>query len=80
MQAEEPTPIEVFKLIERADERVKYAQNRDAAAAYAQARESLAEASALAVKLHDSRARTALQAQIAKRLDDVQRLESGGQS
>ncbi|GAC1408618.1 MAG: hypothetical protein NVSMB57_00140 [Actinomycetota bacterium] len=79
MQDDAPTPIEVFKLIERADERVKYAQNRDAADAFAQARESLARASELAARLHDSRARAALQAQIAKRLDDVKRLEGEGQ-
>ncbi|MHB8512860.1 MAG: hypothetical protein ACYDCC_11835 [Actinomycetota bacterium] len=70
------TPIDVFKLIERADERVKYAQNRDAAAAYQQARETLSEASELAKSLEDPKARAGLQAQIAKRLEDLTRLEA----
>src|SRR6266542_1867662 len=43
-------PAEVWKLVQRADELVKYAQNRDPALAYAQARGVLDEAEALATQ------------------------------
>lgn len=69
------TPMDVFRLIERADERVKYAQNRDAKDAYRQARESLAEAEALLEALEDVRARAGLRDQISKRRADLAILE-----
>lgn len=70
------TPMEVWSLIERADERIKYAQNRDAAAAYAQARESLDRAAELAGALEDPRARAGLTAQIERRRRDLAELEA----
>jgi hypothetical protein len=70
------TPMDVWRHLERADERVKYAQNRDAADAYRQARESLDLAASEAMTLDDERARIALTAQIQKRLDDITRLET----
>lgn len=69
-------PITVWRLIERADERVKYASNRDPAEAIRQARETLAEAAAAAAELTDAPARIALTAQIERRLDDLDTRES----
>lgn len=72
--ADEPkTPQEIWALIERADERVKYASNRDAQAAYGQARELLEQAAA-AAKTVPGAEKLADQAQV--RLDDLAKLES----
>lgn len=69
------TPMDVFRLIERADERVKYAQNRDSKEAYRQARECLAEAEALLEALEDVRAKAGLRDQINRRRADLTMLE-----
>jgi hypothetical protein len=72
--ADEPTtPQEVWALIERADELVKYAQNRDPATAYAQARATLERAADAAHKVAGAE-KLADQAQ--KRLTDLAKLES----
>jgi hypothetical protein len=71
---EDPTtPQQVWALIERADERVKYASNRDSKAAYAQARELLEQAAA-AAKTVPGAEKLAEQARI--RLDDLAKLET----
>jgi hypothetical protein len=67
------TPQEVWALIERADERVKYASNRDAKAAYGQARELLEQAAAAATTIAGAE-KLAEQARL--RLDDLAKLES----
>lgn len=67
------TPQEIWSLIERADELVKYAQNRDPATAYAQARTTL-ERAADAARVVAGAEKLLEQAQ--KRLDDLARLES----
>jgi len=72
---EEPTtPAEVWALIERADELIKYASNRDTAAAYAQARETLEHALAAATSVPGA---APLEQQARTRLDDLARLEHG---
>jgi hypothetical protein len=74
---EAPTrPQDVWHLVERADEYVKYAQNRDPARAYAQARETLHKAMEEANRLDDRGAAESITAQIARRLEDLDRLES----
>lgn len=72
----ETAPMEVWKLVERADERVKYASTRDAAEAYRQAREALAGARAALDGVADDRARAGLASQIDRRLADLDRLEA----
>lgn len=72
------TPQDVWAHVERADERVKYAQNRDPAEAYRQAREALAHAREALESLDDAAAAEGLRRQIATRLDDLDRLEGGG--
>jgi hypothetical protein len=73
---EQPTtPAEVWKLIERADELVKYASNRDPAAAYAQARETLERAMAAAREVAGAQP---LVTQVERRLDDIAALEARG--
>ena len=67
------TPQEIWTLIERADELVKYASNRDPAAAYAQARATLERAADAARTVPGAEK---LQEQAAKRLEDLTRLES----
>lgn len=67
------TPQEVWALIERADELVKYAQNRDPATAYAQARATL-ERAAEAARTVPGAAK--LEEQAARRLADIAKLES----
>lgn len=67
-------PAGVWRLIARADDLVKYAQNRDAAAAYAQARAVLDRAAEAAGALADPRAGAGLATQIRKRLEDLERL------
>ena len=73
MDSEPSTPQEVWALIERADELVKYAQNRDPATAYAQARTTLERAADAAGKVAGAE-KLAEQAQ--KRLADLAKLES----
>jgi hypothetical protein len=70
------TPQDVWHLVERADEFVKYAQNRDPARAYAQARETLSRAMEAANRLEDRGAAESISAQIARRLEDLDRLEA----
>jgi hypothetical protein len=69
-------PASVWKLVERADELVKYAQNRDPQTAYRQARAVLDEAEALAGQL-DEKAATGLRAQIETRRADIARYDTG---
>ena len=70
-------PAAVWKLVQRADELVKYAQNRDPHTAYAQARAVLDEAEALAGQL-DQKAADGLRAQIEIRRSDIARFEAAG--
>ncbi len=67
-------PQDVWHLVERADEFVKYAQNRDPARAYAQARETLRKAMAQAIRLTERQAAESIPAQIDRRREDLQRL------
>ena len=67
------TPQEVWALIERADELIKYAQNRDPATAYAQARATLERAAEAARTVPGAQK---LEGQAARRLDDLAKLES----
>jgi hypothetical protein len=69
-------PAEVWKLVQRADELIKYAQNRDPAVAYAQARAVLDEAEKVAADL-DGPAADGLRAHIATRRADIARFEGG---
>ena len=72
--ADEPrTPQEIWALIERADERVKYASNRDAQAAYGQARELLEQAVAAAGAVAGAEK---LKEQAEIRLNDLAKLEA----
>jgi hypothetical protein len=72
--ADDPkTPQDIWALIERADERVKYASNRDSKAAYGQARELLEKAAAAAEAVPGAE-KLSEQAQI--RLTDLAKLES----
>ena len=64
---------EVWALIERADERVKYASNRDEKTAYGQARELLEQAQAAANSISGAE-KLAEQARI--RLEDLAKLET----
>ena len=71
---ESPTdPGGVWRLIERADELVKYASNRNPAAARAQALEVLKQAEAALSGLTDPKASAALGQQIRKRFEDLER-------
>jgi hypothetical protein len=70
------SPQDVWHLVERADEFVKYAQNRDPARAYAQARETLKRAMQQATRLEDRDAAESISSQIARRLEDLDRLEA----
>ena len=63
----------MWALIERADERVKYASNRDSKAAYGQARELLEQAQAAANTIAGA---AKLAEQVKIRLDDLAKLES----
>jgi hypothetical protein len=70
---ESPTdPAGVWRLIERADELVKYASNRDPATARAQALDVLRTAEAALAALADPKAAAALGAQIRKRFADLE--------
>jgi hypothetical protein len=66
-------PDEVWDLIRRADDFVKYSPNRDPAAARAQARRQLERAAEAASALTDRAARDALTEQVQRRLDDLDR-------
>jgi len=71
--AENPTtPADVWALIERADELVKYASNRDPKTAYAQARETLRKAAEAACTVPGAQP---LEEQAYKRLEDIDKLE-----
>ena len=70
-------PGAVWKLVQRADELVKYAQNRDPHTAYAQARAVLDEAEALTGQL-DQKQSENFKAQIATRREDIARFEAAG--
>ena len=70
-------PAEVWKLVQRADELVKYAQNRDPHTAYAQARAVLDEAETLTGQL-DQKAADNFRQQIATRRQDIERFEAAG--
>jgi hypothetical protein len=74
--AASPTdPNDVWKLIKRADDLVKYSANRDPEVARAQARKVLDEAAGAAAALPDRQAGEALTAQVRTRLADLDRLE-----
>jgi hypothetical protein len=76
MTEERPTdPGEVWDLIRRADEFVKYASNRDPATARAQARRQLERAAVAASALPDRTAGEVLAEQVRRRLEDLDRLE-----
>jgi len=68
-------PASVWKLVQRADELVKYAQNRDPHTAYAQARAVLDEAETLTGEL-DAKAAEGFRAQIRTRREDIARFEA----
>jgi len=68
-------PAAVWKLVQRADELVKYAQNRNPHTAYAQARAVLDEAEALTGQL-EQKAADNFKAQIATRREDIARFEA----
>jgi len=68
-------PATVWKLVERADELVKYAQNRDPQTAYKQARAVLDEAEALTGQL-EQKAADGLRAQIQTRRADIARFDT----
>jgi len=71
------SPQDVWRIVERADEFVKYAQNReDPAKAYGQARATLRKAQDEADRLEDRPAADSISAQIARRLEDLDRLEA----
>ncbi|HVL32733.1 MAG TPA: hypothetical protein VM600_04035 [Actinomycetota bacterium] len=67
-------PAAVWSLIQRADELIKYASNRDERAAYAQARAALTEAEILIPEL-DEPQRVRFTEQIALRRGDLDRYD-----
>jgi hypothetical protein len=69
-------PNEVWDMIRRADDLVKYAPNRDPSAARAQARQQLGRAAEAAAALPDRSAGEALAAQVRTRLEDLDRAEA----
>ena len=83
MEQESPIdPAGVWKLVQHADDLLKYAHNRDPATAYAQAAEVLERAAAAAAALADRAAGEQLASLIAVRREDLARLsgESGSGS
>ena len=70
-------PHDVWRVIQRADDLVKYAPNRDPATAYAQARALLDDAETSARDLDDPAIRARFERLIALRRDDIARAESG---
>jgi hypothetical protein len=75
--SEPETTEEVWRLIERADELVKYAPNRDPAAARAQARAVLERALAAARRVPGA---TGLERLAARRLEDLASGEAAGET
>jgi hypothetical protein len=73
-----PDPVEVWDLIRRADDLVKYSPNRDPETARAQARRQLERAAEAASAVTDPGARDALTAQVRRRLDDLDRSDAAG--
>jgi hypothetical protein len=76
MAGQDTSLQDVWRLVERADEFVKYAQNRDPAKAYAQARATLQRAAGEAEQLENRAAAESISGQIARRLEDLDRLEA----
>lgn len=76
MAGQDTTLQDVWRLVERADEFVKYAQNRDPAKAYAQARATLQRAADEVERIEDLAAAKSISQQIARRLEDLDRLEA----
>ena len=72
MSDEPTTPADVWALIERADELIKYASNRDPKTAYAQAKETLQRAIDFSCSVPGA---APLEQQARTRLDDLARLE-----
>lgn len=74
--AEQPRdPSDVWNLIRRADDLLKYSPNRDPAKARLQAREQLKRAAQAAAMLPDRRDGESLAAQVRTRLEDLDRLD-----
>ncbi|MGH2664017.1 MAG: hypothetical protein ACRDH8_14705 [Actinomycetota bacterium] len=65
-------PGDVWDMIRRADDLVKYAPNRDRDTARAQARDQLQRAAAAAEALEDRKAGDALAEQVRIRLSDLE--------
>ncbi len=77
--SEQPSgPNDVWNLIRRADDLLKYSPNRDPEKARTQARDQLRLASEAAAKLPDRSAGEALAAQVRTRLEDLDRLDREG--
>jgi hypothetical protein len=68
-------PGEVWQLVTRADDLVKYSANRDPAVARKQARKVLDEAARAAAALPDRQAGEALAEQVRTRIEDLDRQE-----
>ncbi|HWC32997.1 MAG TPA: hypothetical protein VG709_07705 [Actinomycetota bacterium] len=74
--AEQPSgPGDVWNLIRRADDLVKYSPNRDPRKARVQARDQLRRAAQAAAMLPDRDAGEALAHQVETRLKDLDRLD-----
>lgn len=74
MSSEQPTgPNEVWDMIRRADDLVKYAPNRDRDTAHTQARAQLQRAAAAVEALEDRKAADALAEQVRIRLADLEK-------
>jgi hypothetical protein len=71
----EPTEASaVWDMIRRSDDLVKYSPNRDPATARDQARQQLKRAQAAVGELADRQVAGALEAQIRRRLEDLDRM------
>lgn len=68
-------PGEVWDLIRRADDLVKYSPNRDPGTARAQARRQLERAAEAASAVTDAAARDALTEQVRRRFADLDRAQ-----
>jgi hypothetical protein len=68
-------PNDVWDMIRRADDLLKYSPNRDPATARNQARDHLKRAALAAGELADRDAGRALEDQVRTRLDDLDRLD-----
>lgn len=74
--SEQPSgPGDVWDLIRRADDLVKYSPNRDPQKARTHARDQLRRAAQAAAMLPDRSAGEALAAQVRTRLEDLDRLD-----